>query len=139
MRPFLTTKRKLLDLVVVAVLAITVGFLQGFETAILFAFGFIWNWAASQDLTGMMEGKNYRFTMLKFVQNLYTLIVSPSFIRRSPEIVKMVLRSLPAGIFWWAVIWFQASELPVWATFLGSLAFEISQWEVFFRKKEMSP
>ncbi len=136
MRPLLTSKRKLLDLLVVVILAAVIWLLQGLETAWLFTFGFVWNWVASQDLSQYMEGRSYRYTMLKFVLNLHALIQSPGFIKRSPEFVKLILRSLPAGIFWSAVIWFQDSDLPIWATFLGSFAFEISQWEVLFRKKD---
>ena len=136
MRPILTSKRKLLDLVVVLILAAVVWLIQGIEPALLFAFGFVWNWVASQDLSQYMEGRSYRYTMLKFVLNLQALIVSPGFIKRSPEFVKLILRSLPAGIFWSMVIWFQDSDLPIWATFLGSLSFELSQWEIFFRKKD---
>jgi hypothetical protein len=139
MRPFLTSKRKLLDLIVLVVLATILWFLQGFEPALLFSFGFIWNWVASQDLSQHMEGRSYRYTMLRFVLNAQTQIVSPGFIQSSPEFVKMILRSLPAGIFWSLVIWFQDSELPIWATFLGSFAFELSQWDILFRKKEYLP
>lgn len=136
MRPVLTSKRKLLDLVVVFILATVMWLLQGLEPALLLAFGFVWNWVASQDLSQYMEGRSYRYTMLKFVLNLQALIQSPGFIKRSPEFIKLILRSLPAGIFWSAVIWFQDSDLPIWATFLGSFSFELSQWEIFFRKKD---
>ncbi len=135
MRPFLATKRKLLDLIVLLILATAVYFLQDFDSALLFSFGFIWNWAASQDLSQVMEGKRYQYTMLKLVLSSQAWIVSPGIVQRSPEIIKLILRSLPAGLFWWAVIWFMGSELPFWATFLGSFAFEITQWEVLFRKK----
>ncbi len=57
MRPFLTSKRKLLDLIVLVVLAGILWFLQGYEPALLFSFGFIWNWVASQDLSEHMEGR----------------------------------------------------------------------------------
>lgn len=139
MRPLLTSKRKLIDLAVLMMVSPVVWFMSGTEAAVLFSFGFLWNWVASQDLTQYMEGKSYRYTMLRFVLNSHTLILSPGFIQRSPEFVKLILRSLPAGIFWSAVIWFFDSELPYWATFLGSFTFEISQWEILFRRKEMSP
>lgn len=136
MRPFLTSKRKLIDLIVVSVLVAILWPTLGLEAAMLFASGFIWNWVASQDLSQYMEGKSYRYTMLKLVLNLQALIQAPSFIKSSPELIKLIFRSLPAGLFWWAVIWFQDSDLPVWATFAGSLVFELSQWEVLYRKKE---
>lgn len=136
MRPFLTSKRKLIDLVVVSVLVAILWPTLGLEAAMLFASGFIWNWVASQDLSQYMEGKSYRYTMLKLVLNLQALIQTPSFIKSSPEFIRLIFRSLPAGLFWWGVIWFQDSDLPVWATFAGSLVFELSQWEVFYRKKE---
>ena len=138
MRPFLTSKRKLVDLIVVIALGAVIWPLLGMETAILFCFGFIWNWVASQDLSQYMQGKSYRFTTLKLVMNVQSMILSPSFIRNLPELVKATIRSLPAGIFWLTVIWFLDSDLPLWATFAGSLVFELSQWEVLFRKKEAS-
>ncbi len=138
MRPFLTSKRKLIDLIVVVALAGVIWPLLGMEAAFLFCFGFIWNWVASQDLAEYMSGKSYRFTTLKFVVNIQTMILSKPFIKSLPEILKAIIRSLPAGIFWWAVIWFLESDLPAWATFAGSLVFEFSQWEVLFRKKEAS-
>ncbi len=136
MRPFLTSKRKLIDLVVISVLIAILWPTLGVEAALLFGSGFIWNWAASQDLSQYMAGKSYRFTMLRLVLNLQSLIQSPPFIQTPPEFIKLILRSLPAGLFWWAVIWFQDSDLPIWATFAGSLVFELSQWEIFYRKKE---
>lgn len=138
MRPFLTSKRKLVDLVVLLILASVLGFLQGYESAALFSFGFLWNWVASNDLEQYMEGRRYRYTMLRFVLNLQTMILSPAFIKKLPEILKVFIRSLPAGIFWSAVIIVQESDLPLWAVFLGSFIFEISQWEVLFKKKEQT-
>ncbi|MES2528622.1 MAG: hypothetical protein V4598_16180 [Bdellovibrionota bacterium] len=135
MRPFLTSKRKLIDLIVVITVSAVIWPLLGMEAAFLFCFGFIWNWAASQDLTQYMSGKSYRFTMLKLVTSSQTLILSPAPIQRLPEFAKAIVRSLPAGIFWWAVIWTNDSDLPVWATFAGSLVFELSQWDVLFSKK----
>jgi hypothetical protein len=139
MRPFLTSKRKLLDLIVLLVLAVVVGFLQGVEAALMFSSGFIWNWVGSQDLTQFMEGRNYKFTTLRFVLNLQSAIVTAGPLKRAPDPVKMILRCLPAGLFWLALIWFFDSDLPAWPAFLGSLCFELSQWEVLFRKKEARP
>lgn len=138
-RPFLASRRRLLDLVVMLILAVVLGFALNLDTALLFSFGFIWNWVAGQDLTQHMEGRKYRYTMLKFVFNLQTMVLSPSFIQRLPEPVKLVIRSLPAGIFWTTVILLQQSDLPYWAVFVGSLSFELSQWELFFRKKASTP
>ncbi len=138
MRPFLTSKRKLIDLIVVLTLSAVIWPLLGMEAAFLFCFGFIWNWVASQDLNQYMSGKIYRFTMLKLVLSSQTLILSPAPVQRAPEFIKAIVRALPAGLFWWAVIWAQDSDLPVWATFAGSLVFEFSQWEVLFPKKEAS-
>lgn len=135
MRPFLASKRKLLDLLVLVVLASAVWFLRDYESALLFSFGFIWNWVAGQDLTQYMEGKSYRYTMLRFVINVQTLILSPGFIQSSPLGIRIILRSLPAGVFWALVIWFQDSELPLWPAFLGSLVYELSQWEIIFARK----
>ena len=136
MRPFLTSKRKLLDLVILLLFVAVLWFLHSAEVAMLFAAGFIWNWVSSQDLTQLMEGRNYKFTTLRFVLNVQSAIVSWGPLKKAPEFVKFFLRCLPAGLFWWAIIWFLDSDLPPWAAFLGSFAFELSQWEVLFRKKE---
>ena len=139
MRPFLTSKRKLLDLLILSIFVVVLWFIQSAEVAVLFAAGFIWNWVSYQDLTQHMEGRNYKYTTLRFVINVQTMIVSLGPLKKAPEPVKVLLRCLPAGLFWWAVIWFLDSDLPPWPVFLGSLIFELSQWEVLFRKKEAGP
>jgi hypothetical protein len=105
----------------------------------MFSSGFIWNWVGSQDLTQFMEGRNYKYTTLRMVLNLQSFIVSVGPLKRAPEFAKVILRCLPAGLFWWGLIWFFDSELPMWPAFLGSVCYELSQWEVLFRKKEARP
>lgn len=133
MMPFIPPKRKLLELVVLIVLAIIFYFIYpSFEALTLFAFGFIWNWAASNDLSMMLDNNRYRMSMLKLVSNLQTLILKP--FGWAPELLKRFIRILPAGLFWLMVIFINDSVMPWWAPFVGSLAFELLQLELNFIK-----
>src|SRR5690349_7173759 len=106
MMPFLTSKRRLLDLIVLILVAGVLWFIQSGEIAVLFASGFIWNWVSAQDLSQHKEGRNYKYTTLRFVLNVQTSIVSWGPLKKAPVPVKFLLRCLPAGLFWSAVIWF---------------------------------
>lgn len=128
MKPFLTTKRKMFDLLVLILLNTFIFLVLGDWTAItLFSFGFIWNWSASQDLSSLFENPRYRYSMLKLVVNLQNLILSP--VKNLPKAIHWVVKILPAGTFWLMVMLFNDSDLPWWMPFLGSLAFEVLQLE----------
>lgn len=118
-------KHKHFDFVILLIIDIAVVFTLGFEAAVLFSLGFVWNWVGSQDLQHFFEHKRYRFSTLKTVYNFQHLIQKP--FPGAPQTLKIILRSLPAGIFWNAVIWFFESSLPGWIIFLGSLSLELSQ------------
>jgi hypothetical protein len=134
MRPFLAPKRKLLELLALVALNLALYLVfWDFAVLILFSLGFIWNWSASQDLDALFTNRRYRFSTIKMTKNLQGLILRP--FERAPAPVKLVLRVLPAGIFWSGVIYFLESQMPWWATFLGSLAFELMQLEIDFIKK----
>jgi hypothetical protein len=140
MKPFMTSQRKMYELLLLFILDTILYFIwPSFEAVILFTLGFIWNWTASQNLDLFFENGRYRFSMLKMVVNLQKIILKP--FKRFPEILKIIPRSLPAGLFWWLVIWFAGSEMPWWATFLGSFVFELTQFEVYLpnRQEEKSP
>jgi hypothetical protein len=96
------------------------------EGVLLFLFGFIWNWSASIPLDPIFENRNYRFSMLKTVHNLQSFIVKP--VKDGPQILKSLLASIPAGCFWWIVIYINDSDMPWWSTFFGSLLYEIFQY-----------
>jgi hypothetical protein len=134
MRPFLAPKRKLLELLALVGLNLALYLVfWNFAVLILFSLGFIWNWSASQDLDALFTNRRYRFSTIKMTKNLQSLILRP--FERAPAAVKLMLRVLPAGIFWSGVIYFLESQMPWWATFLGSLTFELMQLEIDFVKK----
>src|SRR5688500_8190193 len=118
MNAFAPPKRKLLELLIMLVLA-GVFYLvyPEFDAVVLFVFGFVWNWAASNELSVLFENKRYRMSLLKTVVNLQNLILTP--FDWAPEWVKRTLRVLPAGIFWSLVIYMNDSIMPWWATFIG--------------------
>lgn len=133
MMNFIPPKRKLLELLVLVVLALIFYFIYpSFEAITLFVFGFIWNWAASNDLSMMLDNNRYRMSMLKLVSNLQTLILRP--FGWAPDLVKRFIRILPAGLFWLMVIFINDSVMPWWAPFVGSFAFELLQLEINFIK-----
>lgn len=133
MKAFAPPKRKLFELLIMLVLA-GVFYLvyPEFDAIVLFVFGFVWNWAASNELSVLFENKRYRMSLLKMVVNLQNLILTP--FAKAPEWVKRILRIFPAGIFWSLVIYMNDSIMPWWATFVGSAVFELLQLELLFLK-----
>lgn len=133
--PFLTTRRKLIDILVLFFLT-SLGFLFGLELSLLalFSFGFIWNWTASQELENLMTHKRYRFSMVKVVKSVNNSL--DRLLENLPLVVKLIARCLPAGTFWLFVIFFNDSDMPWWAPYLGSLSFELLQLERLSIKKE---
>ncbi len=133
--PFLTTKRKLIDILILFTL-LFVGLIFGLASTFLalFSFGFIWNWVASQELDNLMTHKRYRFSMVKVVKSLNDSL--EKLLERFPFFVRLFARCLPAGSFWLLVIYFNDSEMPWWATYLGSLTFELIQLERLSIRKE---
>lgn len=140
MNGFFISRRKTMELVGLLLLNILFYVLwNSWDFNILFSLGYIWNWVASQeaDIT-LGNSRRYRFSTLKTVFNLKNLFLKP--FATMPEAVKLVLRTLPAGIFWSAVILFNESVLPWWAVFAGSLTIELVQIEPkLFKAKEPQP
>lgn len=135
MKPFLTSRRKLVDILILLVVNLIFYFLSfTAEFIILFSFGFIWNWVASQDLHLLFQNNKYRFSMIRLVTNLQLLIKKPFL--KLPVWTQWLAGILPAGIFWSMVVYFNDSHMPWWATFLGSLVFELSLLEKNLWKKE---
>ena len=132
-------KRKLIELVIMLFLTIGFYFIHSDTDAlILFIFGFIWNWSASHDFADVPDKGRNRMSMLKLVINLQGLVLRP--FAKAPQIVKRILKVIPAGIFWYLVVFLNNSDMPWWATFIGSIAFELLQIEMDFanRRKEVS-
>ncbi len=140
MSSFFISRRKFFELLALIIIDLVFYFLwDNLDFVILFSFGYVWNWVASQesDVT-LGNTKRYRFSTIKTVFNLQNLIVKP--FPHLPSMVKTGLKSLPAGMFWTAVIWFNNSQMPWWAVFLGSLSAELAQLESkFFKPKDLTP
>lgn len=140
MNRFFMSRRKFYEFIALIMLDLLFYLLwNSLDFVILFSFGYIWNWVASQenDVT-LGNVKRYRFSTIKTVFNLQNLILKP--FSNLPLYLKMAIRSLPAGCFWAAVIWFNNSQMPWWAVFLGSLSAELAQIESkLFRHKDLNP
>lgn len=138
--PFLTSRRKLFELLILLVLNLIIFFFwSSLEVISLFSFGFIWNWVASQELHNLIDNRRYRFSMVKLVKDLQSMILRP--LERAPGFVKWFAKILPAGAFWSLVIYFNQSDMPWWATFLGSFTYELIQLEItsIGKEKEILP
>jgi hypothetical protein len=112
---------------------------KSWDFIVLFSFGFIWNWVAAQEgEVSYGNTRRYRFSTLKTVFNLQNLFLRP--VRHLPLAVQIVVKILPAGLFWSAVILFNESDMPYWAVFSGSLALELMGLEhLLFNSKEQKP
>lgn len=140
MKTFAPPKRKLIELGIMVFIAAIFFFIKPELNALtLFVFGYVWNWSASNELSTLFENKRYRMSLLKTVVNLQNLILKP--FGRAPEWVKRILRVFPAGIFWSLVIYINESFMPWWATFVGSAAFEVVNFEMDYlqRRSETPP
>lgn len=139
MNAFLIPRRKVIEILILPVfLGVFYFFYPMIEATSLFAFGYIWNWSASNDLTQVIDAKRYRMSMLKLVVMLQNLVLKP-FVN-APEWIKSLLKVLPAGIFWTLVIFINDSQMPWWVTFLGSFVFELLQLEIsLFKHRKDHP
>lgn len=139
MNGFLVSKRKTLELGILILLDIVFYTLwDSFDFVILFSLGYVWNWVASQEQSLILDNnRRYRFSTLKTVFNLQKLFLKP--IKRMPKFVHFIVRIIPAGLFWSAVILFNESPMPWWAVFFGSLTVEFILLETkIFQPKETS-
>lgn len=109
-------------------------FIPKFEALTLFYFGFIWNWSNSIELDPIYDNPRYRFSMLRTVINFQKLILKP--FSRAPEGIKKLISVIPAGLFWWLVIFINDSTMPWWTTFVGSICFELMNLQMNFSKNE---
>jgi hypothetical protein len=137
MTTFIPPKRKIFELLMLPVFVGVFYVIHASVEAItLFAFGYIWNWSASNDLELLFQNKRYRMSMLKTVVNLQNLILKP--FNWASFIVQKLVKILPAGIFWSLVIFINESDMPWWATFIGSAVFELLQIEIGLFKKQQA-
>jgi hypothetical protein len=134
---FFISKRKFAELLILILLDVVFFVLwKNWDFLILFSMGYIWNWVASQqhDIT-LGNPKRYRFSTIQTVFNLQNLFLRP--FPKAPVFLKIIIKCLPAGIFWSAVILFNESNMPWWGVFLGSLNLEMVLLESkLFKSKE---
>ncbi|MFP5387415.1 MAG: hypothetical protein ACLGHN_15160 [Bacteriovoracia bacterium] len=135
MNTFAPPKKKLIELIIMLPLAGVYYLLYPeVDAIVLFLFGFIWNWSASNELSNLFSNKRYRMSLLRTVVNLQSLILRP--FSKAPGWIKKILNVLPAGIFWGMVVYINDSHMPWWSTFIGSAAFELMQLELKFIRKQ---
>jgi len=126
-------RRKYFELVILTVVATVFYFLySNLDVIVLFSFGFIWNWANSVNLENILINRRYKFSLIRTVIWFQNLILKP--FNKMPIIIKKAIKVLPAGLFWWLIIYINDSEMPYWATFLGSLFYELMQIEIKYIK-----
>jgi hypothetical protein len=131
---FLSEARKRYELLILLILDFGLYFVWNrWETLVLFSLGYIWNWAASQSLGYVLENRRYRFSLIKMVYNLQNLILVP--FKKFHPIIKILPKSLPAGLFWFLILHFANSELPWWPIFIGSFVYEIIQFDALLIKQ----
>jgi hypothetical protein len=123
---FFSTKRKLYEILVLFFFSVGLTFLwHDYASILFFAMGFIWNWSASQKVDYVLNNKRYRFSFLKMVYNLQFLFLYP--LKNFHPAFGIIAKILPAGLFWWMIVYFANSHLPVLPTFIGSLVYELIQ------------
>ena len=126
MKPFMADKRKMLELLplpffltIIIVLAPTA------YMAILFGFGYIWNWTVSQPLLYVQESTRYKFSTLRLVKNIHQLFMRP-FEGDKFKWVRKFVSIFPAGLFWGLIAHSFSSNIPWWMCFFGSLLYEVT-------------
>ena len=63
MKPFAPPKKKLIELLIMIVLAgVFYLIYPEMDAIVLFFFGFIWNWSASNELSDLFSNKRYRMS-----------------------------------------------------------------------------
>lgn len=139
MNGFLISRRKTFELVALFFFDVIFYLLwDSWDFVILFSLGFIWNWVASQESEILIQNnRRYKFSTLKTVFNLQNLFLRP--FQSMPDLAKIFVRIIPAGLFWSAVIIFNDSQMPWWAVFLGSLTLELIQLQGLLKTKETIP
>ena len=137
MKSFLGDKRKFIQLGLLILLDCLFLFLwSSWDIVVLFSLGFIWNWTAAQNMQEIISNKRYRFSTLKIIFNLQHLILKP--FKNSHEAIRFVLKIIPAGVFWFGVMYFNDSQLPWWSVFMGSFFLEVFELDKKLLEKKSS-
>lgn len=129
-------KRKLIELALLPAFCVPALLLaDNFDFAILMSLGYVWNWAASSDLSSIQHNRKYRMSLINLVSRIQNWVLRP-FHSMHP-IVSHVVSIFPAGLFWLAVLFINDSIMPWWATFVGSFLFELTQIRFVFTKTKV--
>jgi len=122
-----------LELFVLSTFLFLIHFLTNrLDVVILFTFGFVWNWSVSIQNNTFSVLKHHKFSMMNTIRWIHEFFLK--VFKRSPELIYRLASIVPAGLFWSLVIHFNESQMPWWATFLGSLVYEILQIQDLFLK-----
>lgn len=128
MKPFMADKRKMMELLPLPVfLATLLIIFSSPSIAILFTFGFIWNWTVSQQLIYVQENSRYKFSTVKLVKNIHQLCLKP-FSNPKLKWMAKFISLLPATLFWGLITYSFGSDISWWTCFFGSLSFEIIEF-----------
>lgn len=131
----ITAKKKIELLLVLPLILIVYFTSSDINTTVLCVFGYIWNWVNSIELNDTFSEKRYRFSLIQLIRFIQSMMLRP--FRKFPPIFQKLIGILPAGTFWFLIIFIYESNMPWWAPFLGSLIFEIVSFEISLIRKDI--
>lgn len=135
MKTLIPKSKLVLELFVLSIFLFLIYFLTNrLDIVTLFTLGFVWNWSVAVQNDTFSVLKHHKFSMMNTIRRIHEFFLK--VFKRSPELIYRLASILPAGLFWSLVIHFNESQMPWWATFLGSLVYEILQIQNFFLKSE---
>jgi len=135
MKTLIPKSKLVLELFVLSIFLFLIYFLTNrLDIVTLFTLGFVWNWSVAVQNNTFSVLKHHKFSMMNTIRRIHEFFLK--VFKRSPELINRLASILPAGLFWSLVIHFNESQMPWWATFLGSLLYEILQIQNFFLKGE---
>jgi hypothetical protein len=135
MKMLIPKSKVVLELFVLSIFLFLIYFLTNrLDIITLFTLGFVWNWSVAGQNDTFSVLKHHKFSMMNTIRRIHEFFLK--VFKRSPELIYRLASILPAGLFWSLVIHFNESQMPWWATFLGSLVYEILQIQNFFLKGE---
>jgi hypothetical protein len=135
MKILIPKSKLLLELFVLSTFLFLIYFLTNrLDIITLFTFGFVWNWSVASQNDSSSVIKHHKFSMMHTIRRIHEFSIR--IFKNFPELVLRLASILPAGLFWSLVIHFNESQMPWWATFLGSFLYEILQIQNLFLKGE---
>jgi hypothetical protein len=122
MRQHLPSKQEMIEIVALGCMLLALQTLIGsWGWTIVFALGFVWNWAVLNGWTlTQAKTKKYRFSMLRLIVDFHRLWMAP--FKRFPRF-QQVFTLVPASLFVALMGYVSGAELPWVAAILGSFGF----------------